>query len=211
VAALSTLDAEALRRVRANLEALNGVVRVIMDESADALCVICDPEAEADPLDLAVRETLIAEGIDPTTLSIEIAVRPGRGTRQRVRFIGVERLGMDTGMLGVRVTLEWQGRRYTGEASGETGLVIEQRTAATAALQAIERLIGSEVGLRLIGVKQIRAFDTELVVSSIHRPGPPAQRFVGTVIATDDPLRGATLSVLHALNRMMGNFLATTD
>jgi hypothetical protein len=31
------------------------------------------------------------------------------------------------------------------------------------------------------------------------------------VLAGENPLRSASISVLDALNRMMGNFLATTD
>lgn len=211
MAALSTLDAGACERLRLSLEALDGVDRAIIDQATDAICLICEPGAEAEPLNLTVWQTLVNQGLDPSAMTIEITSRSGRGARQRVRFIGVERITHEQGVFGVRVTLEWQGKQVTGEASGGTGPAIEQRTAALAAINAVEALLGEEVGLRLVGVKQVRAFDADLIVTSVYRSGPIPQRFVGAVLAPADPLHGASISVLHALNRLMGNFLATTD
>lgn len=207
----TTLDASTLERLRGALESLEGVTRAVLDPAAGAICLICDLDAEAAPLDPAVRTLLLAEGVDPAALTIEVVGRPGHGARRRVRFRGVERICRAPGQTSLQVTLEWQGRVYTGEATGEMTPAIEMRTAATAAIEAVMALLGPEAGLRLTGVKQVRAFDTELIITSIHRVGAVPQHFVGAVLAGENPLRSASISVLDALNRMMGNFLATTD
>jgi hypothetical protein len=193
------------------LEALDGIIYAVVDQGRSAIYLICEPEAEAGPLEPVVRNVLLEEGVDPEAVAIEIVMRPGRGVRQRVRFKGVERIPVGVGMVCIMATLEWQERQYVGQATGEAGPAIELRTAAAATLDAVGSLLGAETGLRLTGIKQMRAFDTELVITSVHRSAPPIQHFVGAVIVGDDPLRSASVSVLHALNRMMGNFLATSD
>lgn len=212
MAPLSTLDTSSSQLLRAQLEALEGVARAVVDEGAEALWLICEPEAEHEPLNAAVQETLRSLGLDPLEVSVQMAVRLGEeSARRRVRFERIERIHQEDGLIRMRVTLEWRGQRYVGDAVGEAGAAIEQRTAAAAALRAIEALVGWDVGFRLIGTKQFRAFDTDLIVASILSAGPPAQHFVGAVRVTDDPLHAATAAVFHALNRMLGNILATTD
>ena len=103
----------------------------------------------------------------------------------------------------------FEGERFTGSAGGDSGTLIELRTAAQAALAAVEDLTKDGLQVRLIGVKQLRAFDTELVVASLVRTEGEMQRFVGSVLATADPERAACLAVLNALNRALGNFLRT--
>jgi hypothetical protein len=193
------------------LEALEGVIYAVVDQGRSAIYLICEPEAEAEPLEPAVRSVLLEEGVDPSAVAIEIVMRAGRGVRQRVRFKSVERDQAGPGLVEVAVTLEWQGRQYVGRATGESASAIELRTAAAATLEAVSALLGAENGFRLTGIKQIRAFDSELVITSVHRLTPPGQHFVGAAIVGSDPLRSASVSVLHALNRMMGNFLATSD
>jgi len=39
--------------------------------------------------------------------------------------------------------------------------------------------------------------------------GGPQQRLLGCHLAEDDPLRSAVVAVLHATNRVLGNFIAT--
>jgi hypothetical protein len=193
------------------LEALDGVIYAVVDQGRSAIYLICEPDAEAEPLEPVVRNVLLEEGVDPAAVAIEIVMRPGRGVRRRVRFKSVERIPVGPGMVCIVATLEWQERQYVGQATGAAGPAIELRTAAAATLEAVCALLGSDAGFRLTGIKQTRAFDTELVITSVHRTAPPNQHFVGATIVGNDPLRSASVSVLHALNRMMGNFLATSD
>lgn len=193
------------------LEALEGVIYAVVDQGRSAIYLICEPEAEAEPLEPVIRSILLEEGIDPAAVAIEVVMRPGRGVRQRVRFKSVERVPAGIGLVEILATIEWQGRQYIGRAVGESAVAIELRTAAAATLDAVGQLLGTESDFRLTGIKQIRAFDTELVITSVHRSMPQMQHFVGAAIVGNDPLRSASVSVLHALNRMMGNFLATSD
>lgn len=211
MAASTILTTSVSERLHKMLEALEGVIYAVVDPGRSAIYLICEPEAETEPLEPVVRSILLEEGIDPSAVAMEIVMRPGRGVRQRVRFMSVERAPAGLGSVEILVTLEWQGRQYVGRATGEPAAAIELRTAAAATLDAVGSLLGAESGFRLTGIKQIRAFDTELIITSIHRSVPPMQHFVGAAIVGSDPLRSASVSVLHALNRMMGNFLATSD
>ena len=56
-------------------------------------------------------------------------------------------------------------------------------------VKAIQGVSPEDLHLRLIGVKQIRAFDQEITVVSLLRETNPAQRLVGAVLTTEDPLR----------------------
>jgi hypothetical protein len=129
--------------------------------------------------------------------------------RERVRFEGVERIEEADMRVRVRVALEWKGDLILGEATGEKGSNIELRTAALAALDAIDSVSDRPVGVRLAGVKQVRAFDAELMVVSLYQSGPGLQKYLGVALVGDDAYRAAALAVLHALNRVLGNFLVT--
>jgi hypothetical protein len=62
-----------------------------------------------------------------------------------------------------------------------------------------------------VGVKTMRAFDANIVIVSVlaTHGGGPQQRLLGCHLAEDDPLRSAVVAVLHATNRVLGNFIAT--
>lgn len=206
------LTASVSERLRLELGSLDGIVGAVIDEGTASILLICEPYAESAPLEPQIRDILLASGVDPGSVMLEFIPRPGHGVRRRVRFKEIERVPAGAGIVTMRVTLEWHDREIVGEASGESTETIELRSAATATIKAVETLIGSGMGLRLTGVKQTRAFDTELIITSVHRMAPPQQHYVGAAIVRGgDQLRSACLSILHALNRMMGNFLATSD
>lgn len=211
MAEAGSLTASVSERLRLALESLDGVIGAVIHEESASIFLICEPDAEAEPLEPRVRDILLMAGIDPGAVAIEIVIRPGHGARRRVRFKGIERIPDGAGMVTIRVTLEWHDREIVGDAIGEATETIELRSAAAATIQAVEALLGTEIGLRLTGIKQVRAFDTELIITSVHRMVPPRQHYVGAAIVRDEPLICACLSILHALNRMMGNFLTTSD
>lgn len=206
---LSTLDAVDLRVLRGRLEEDEGVERAVLDEETGAVWLILTASA-ADVLarDRAVS-TLSEFGIQPDNVSIETAALGHEGRRRRVRFVDAARQELDSGQVQVTVSLEWRDERFQGVSSGEKGPLIELRTAAQAAVDAIDALTEGAIDVRLIGVKQLRAFDTELIVASLVRSRAELQRYVGSVLATTDPARGASLAVLNALNRALGNILDT--
>lgn len=205
---LSASQPGTLHELRVRLEALAGIERVLVDEEREEIWVIGDPAHERPVIEMEIRGVLTQLGIEPDRVPIELTMRQ-RTERHRVRFVGVERQALPDGTVQMRVSLEWQGEMFRGEDVGESGRPIEMRTAAVAAVKAVEALSRMELGLRMIGIKQIRAFDQEITVVSMLRPGKPSQRLVGAVLASPDFARTAALAVLNGLNRVLGNFLST--
>ncbi|HET9438584.1 MAG TPA: hypothetical protein VFO52_00350 [Longimicrobiales bacterium] len=164
----------------------------------------CDPESEINDLRPRVEEVLKRHGVEPEKTKLIFLTDL---SARRIKFARLERIVERTGNVRMRVALEWQGEVKIGEATGENGDLLEQRTAATAALIALENVVGESLGIKLVGVKHVRAFDEELMVVALYRPGPPAQRLVGSVSIDNDPRRAAAVAVLNGLNRILGNYL----
>ena len=197
-----TTDAGTAQVLRTELETLAGIERVVVDESA--IWLQCDPESEVSDLRPRVHEVLKNAGAAPDKYQIHFLTDL---SARRIKFSKLERIVDRSGNVKVRVSLEWNGEIKVGEASGENGELLEQRTAATAALNALEAVVGESLGVKLVGVKHVRAFDEELMVVALYRPGPPAQRLVGSVSIDNDPRRAAAVAVLNGLNRILGTFL----
>ncbi|HEY0304561.1 MAG TPA: hypothetical protein VGC44_06295 [Longimicrobiales bacterium] len=199
----SSTDAGTAQVLRTELEALAGIERVIVEESA--IWLQCDPESEISDLRPRVQEALKNAGVDVEKFEIHFLTDL---TSRRIKFSKIERIVERSGNVKLRVSLEWNGEIKVGEASGESGDLLEQRTAATASLNALEAVVGESLGIKLVGVKHVRAFDEELMVVALYRPGPPAQRLVGSVSIDSDPRRAAAVAVLNGLNRILGTFLS---
>ncbi len=75
----------------------------------------------------------------------------------------------------------------------------------------MKQAVGDKLDVRVIGVKPIHAFDSDLMVVSLMRNDGAPQQLVGAVVAGDDPHASVALAVLSALNRLLGNILRTTD
>jgi hypothetical protein len=188
--------------LRDQLGAIQGVDRVVVDAEGHVICLLLRPNADADAVQAAAREIARAD------YCIELAFPLDLRDRQRVRFVDVQRDERSDNVVAIHVLLEWDGTQHRGTAVGERGGPIEVRTAAAATLQALGFMLPKEVPLRLAGVKQVRAFDAEMIVVSVHRTGTDPGNLVGTVIMGSDPMRAAAIAVLSALNRLMGNYLA---
>ena len=204
---LSTLDSAALQVLRAKLEAIPDVESVIVDETNGAICLVCDPSAMAQPILGAAQKAILSVGLDDTAISLNTVVRTAGVTRHRVRFMGTERTVERENRVKISVSLEWHGKICVGEATGESGELIELRTAAVAAITALEQVVNDQLGVKVVGVKQVRAFDSELMVVSLHRAGGSPQRLVGAVPGGRDPRASAAVAVLNGLNRTGGNYL----
>jgi len=138
-----------------------------------------------------------------------MSLAAGDGTiehRQRVRLTGVQAESVSGGATRVRVTLEWNGREFAGESAGEPAEPLALRTAAAAALGAVAAVAPETAVVRLIGIKRLRAFDADLIVVALSGISPQ-QKLVGAVLVGEDPLRAAATAVLHALNRLLGNYI----
>lgn len=206
MAIISASDADTVQVLRAKLEALAGVERVVIDEVTSTVLMHCGPDCTAASLRPQIDSILSAVGVDAQAVKVHLLT--DIAARERVRFKGVERIEEHRGhYVRVRVALEWDGDVHYGEAMGEAGELIELRTAAVAALNALERVRGEPLGIKLVGVKQIKAFDTEMMVVALYRSAPNPQRLVGSVPTGNDPRRAAAVAVLNGLNRILGNYL----
>ena len=131
--------------------------------------------------------------------------------RERLRFTNFIFHRSPSGSCRAEVEFEWlEGERVTGKAEGVTSTLGDLRVAADAALRAIEAFSGGTLRFELVGVKTMRAFDANIVIVSVLAGHDgPQQRLLGCHLAEDDPLRSAVVAVLHATNRVLGNFIAT--
>ncbi len=206
MAAHSTLDSAALQVLRAKLEEIAEVESVIVDEPAATICLICDPQSLEAPILTAARSALTSTGLEPDAVALEIVVRTRGVSRHRVRFVSIDRSLEPENRVRISLQLEYLGEIKEGTATGEAGEFIELRTAAIAAVNALEGLVGEPLQVKVVGVKQVRAFDTDLMVVSMHRAGNPTQRLVGAVPGGRDPRASAAIAVLNALNRTLGNY-----
>jgi len=139
----------------------------------------------------------------------EPIVQASDGRRERLRFSDFRFRRSADGRCTAEVELEWvEGRKVRGAAMGQSSATVDLRVAAEAGLRALEAFTGGALGLELIGVKAIRAFDANVVIVSIanRRDGPA--RLLGACLVEDDPVRGAVVAVLGATNRVLGNFIA---
>lgn len=207
--AVSAIDANTAQVLRAKLEALAGIERVVIDEVTPTIWLQCEPDVSPMALNADIQAALDEAGIERTVANVKLLT--DLAARRRVKFVGIERIVERTGLVRMRVGLEWSGEMQQGEAAGESGDLIELRTAAAAALDALERVLHEKLGIRLVGVKQVRAFDAELMVVALYRAGEAPQRLVASVSVGNDPHRAAAVAVLSALNRILGNYLSVRE
>jgi len=196
----------ALQSLISHLASLPGVQRLVLDERGTVLVVICDPATVRDDIGDTAAQRMSALGL--TGLEVEVAYRGEHRDGARIRFIGVTREDRPDHSLSITVTLEWQGRHIPVALQAERGEPLELRTVALATLEAVSRIVKRDLELRVAGVKRVRSFDVDLMVASLFRTGAVRQQLVGAVLAGDDPHRAASLAVLSALNRLLGNYLS---
>ncbi len=133
----------------------------------------------------------------------------------------------------LRLQLQWcrleLGRGATSRVSvafaspdGEAPLVYRKeaptcaggdlRLAVLATLEGVSFVTDGSFRFELVGVKPIRAFDTNLMVVALlaFREGVPS-RVVGTAISEDDALSGVARATLHAVNRVVAPHLTRLD
>lgn len=129
---------------------------------------------------------------------------------ERVRFEEFEHQTSQSGRARVRVVLAWGERSFTGEATGVETREGAGRTAAVAAIAAVEAVTGGRMRAELVGIKLVRAFDAWIVITALRAEAPDrSYRLIGSSEAPgEDIARGAVLSVLDALNRVLEKYAA---
>ena len=129
--------------------------------------------------------------------------------RERLSFGGFTFTRSPAGRCTAQIDLEYDGRKVSGKCEGQSSPVGDLRLGAEAALNAIEVFTQGALGLELLGVKVVRAFDANVVIVSCAQRSARSTRLVGCYLADRDAVRGAALAVLNATNRVLGNYLTT--
>lgn len=126
----------------------------------------------------------------------------------RLRFAEFALDRLANGRCRARVVLTWQEvNEFVGESEGLGSQAGELRCAAEACVMALAKAVKNELKFELLGVKAVRAFDSNVVIVSMAVPEQnETHRLVGCYLTEDaDPTRGAALAVLNATNRILGN------
>ena len=129
--------------------------------------------------------------------------------QERLRFSDFSFQRTPSGRVTCRVTLEFGLTEFTsGTLEGHTSPAGDIRLGAEAAIRALEIFTEGRITFELVGVKIVRAFDANIVITSIIQNGDDGpDRLLGCYLAESDQVRGAALSVLNATNRVLGNFI----
>ena len=196
--------------LRSELEALDGVQRAVVDGATGEVVLVCESRAQS-TIEPDLGAILAREGIPAESAEIFFTQGAWAGGQRRVRFDGVEVQRPRPNYTIASVDLDWQGERYFGRSEGEGGGALELRVCAQATVEALHQIVAGEVTFQLVGVKAIRIFDHDLIAVLLHSPQAADRRLVGLSLVVDDPDRAASLAVLNATNRLLGNYLGTTD
>src|SRR4051812_19549731 len=131
--------------------------------------------------------------------------------RERLRFTGFSLTRSPSGRVTCEVSLEWApGETVVGRAQGQASPAGDARLGAEAAIQALETFTERNRTFELVGVKVVRAFDANVVITSLIQRGDNGpDRLLGCYLADGDMVKGAALAVLNATNRVLGNYLVT--
>lgn len=205
------LKDDAGERLRKELEALPGVRRVVVDGPPHRVFVIGDEPDDEAPLEMSAQAVLARGGWAADQVELNVSYLPTDSAPRRVRWQGIEVGRPRVGWVTAEVELEWAGKTFRGKSEGEGGLASELRICGLASARALEAIIGGALTLSLVGIKSIRIFDHDLVSVLLHSPQAPDRHLVGVSLVTTDVHRSASLAVLNATNRLLGNYLATPD
>jgi hypothetical protein len=202
----------AREELRERLEAVDGVEHAFIEGPPWRAHLVCGSAAsKGGPLDAEVGVALALSGFAPGEVAVSVSYAERSETRRRVRFVTSELEHPRVGWAVSRVSIEWNGTTAHGEAEGESNPTYDLRLAAVATVKAIESLVPPAPHFHVVGVKPLRVFDQDLVVVLIRVEGSLDQPLVGSSLVTGGAARSASLAVLNALNRLLGNYLAVSD
>ena len=207
--AATALEPASLERVRAELEEIEGVRRAVIDGPPYVVYVVADRGAGF-PAEMVVHSVLFRHGLGPGDAELHVAYTGEPEARRRVRFVSARVDVSRVGRAQARVELEWAGQVHVGELEGETGPAPEQRLASLATLAALDQVLGGKVRFQLVGIKPLRAFDADVVVALL-KSDVDGRSLIGAALAADDPNRAASVAVLNATNRILGNYLSNHE
>lgn len=129
--------------------------------------------------------------------------------QERLRFSEFAFDRTPAGRVTCQVTLEFgPGELVSGTVAGTASPAGDTRLGAEAAIRALETFTERAITFELIGVKVVRAFDSNIVITSLIQHGDKGpERLLGCYAADRDLVKGAALSVLNATNRVLGTYI----
>jgi hypothetical protein len=129
--------------------------------------------------------------------------------RERLRFTSFEFNRSPSGRVVCEVALEIApGESFIGRSEGQASPAGDARLGAEAVIRALETFTNGALSFELVGVKVVRAFDANVVITSLVQHGDDGpDRLLGCYLADGDTIRGAALAVLNATNRVLGNYI----
>ncbi|HEX6041773.1 hypothetical protein [Longimicrobium sp.] len=202
------LDADARGRLQSELLGLEGIRRVIVDDDAPLrIWLVC--ERTDAPVEMLVRSILARDGLRADDAEVHVSYLAMPEPRRRVRFVSARMAMPRFGRARAEVELEWGGQTFADAVEGETGNAMELRHAAQATLGALAGILNGRMQFSLVGIKSVRAFDTDLVVVLLRTDN--VNPLIGASLATSDTYRSAALAVLNATNRVLGNYLSNVE
>jgi hypothetical protein len=147
-------------------------------------------------------------------LPVHIVPEP-EAHESRLLFYGHQMESERSNQVRHKVEIEWQGERYTGEATAADLPRPKLEAVASATLRAVEHALQANLDdnrrsptLSLDGVKIIEAFERKFVLVAVHAiSGRNLSRLAGTNVADESMDRAAILATLQATDRWVrGNF-----
>lgn len=203
------LDEAVTARLRAELEAIDGVRRALIDGPPTTVYLVCE-HGEAAGIEMQASAVLTRHGLDRRAADVQVSFLVSPQPARRVRFLRARMEHPAARRAVASVSVEWNGHVFERDAEGESGEALDLRLAALATLRTVEAVIEGALSFRLVGIKSMRAFDTDLVVVLLHTEHGQAP-LIGASLARESPHQSAAIAVLNATNRVLGNYLATTD
>jgi len=205
----ATLDTAALDSVRTDLEGIEGVHRAFLEGPPYTVFVIAERGVPG-PAEMVVHAVLARHGLGPGEAQVQVSHLAAPEPRRRVRFVSATVATPRMGRAHAAVELEWAGRTFLGEVEGESGYALELRLAAMATLAALDQVMDGRVKFQMVGIKPFRAFDADVVVALV-RSDVDGKSLIGAALAADEPYRAASVAVLNATNRILGNYLSNDE
>lgn len=144
---------------------------------------------------------------------------PGEGAKPRIVFLGHQVESSRAQEVRTRVTLEWCGERFGGEATGADFPRARLETLATATLDAISKAASSgradegagTMALTLDGLKVVDALDRDFVLVAVHATDARGTTpLTGATTMTDNADRSVILATLQATDRWVRGRMSKT-
>ena len=128
--------------------------------------------------------------------------------QERLKFQNFSLQRTPSGRVSCEVSLTYGEDVITGSAAGTSSPTGDTRLGAEAALRALESFTGRTITFELVGVKAVRAFDSNVVIVSIRQKGHAGpERMLGCYLTEEDQVRGAAIAVLNATNRAITAYI----